>query len=127
MPNQSPYNITVNVKTTYIAEQSDPTEDRYVFAYTINIENQGKVPAKLMTRHWVITDADGNEQEVFGEGVVGEQPYLKPGDHFEYTSGTILDTPLGCMRGHYQLVSDDGTAFEATIPTFTLSQPNILH
>lgn len=121
------HKIDVLVKSTYIAEHSTPSEGRFVFAYTINIQNQGNIAAKLITRHWVITDADGNEQEVFGEGVVGEQPLLQPGENFEYTSGTVLDTPIGCMHGHYQMVDSDGHAFQTQIPAFTLSQPGQLH
>ena len=119
--------IDVAVKTRYIAEQSDPDVDRYVFSYTITISNTGKLAAKLLTRHWVITDANGEVQEVHGEGVVGEQPYLRPGESFEYTSGTVMDTPVGSMKGSYQMVTDDGAAFDANIPVFTLSMPNALH
>jgi ApaG protein len=98
-----------------------------VFSYTITISNTGKLAAKLLTRHWVITDANGEVQEVHGEGVVGEQPYLRPGESFEYTSGTVMDTPVGSMEGSYQMVTDDGSAFDARIPVFTLSMPNALH
>ena len=121
------YNIQVQVETQYIAEQSVPGEDRYVFAYTITILNQGDVPAKLLTRHWIITNADGKVQEVRGDGVVGEQPHLQPGDGFRYTSGTVLETPVGSMHGSYQMHADDGIEFEATISPFTLSMPNTLH
>ena len=121
------YNIQVEVETRYMAEQSDPNRNRHVFAYTITIVNQGSVPARLLTRHWVITDAEGKVQEVRGEGVVGEQPYLKPGDGFRYTSGTILETPVGSMQGSYQMVADDGTEFDAEIPAFNLAVPNALH
>ncbi len=121
------YNIQVEVETRYMAEQSDPNQNRHVFAYTITIVNQGSVPARLLTRHWVITDAEGKVQEVRGEGVVGEQPYLKPGDGFRYTSGTILETPVGSMQGSYQMVADDGTEFDAEIPAFNLAVPNALH
>ena len=119
--------IDVNVKTQYIAEQSSPEDDRYIFAYTITISNNGKVAAKLLTRHWLINDANGNVQEVHGEGVVGEQPYLRPGESFKYTSGTVIETPVGSMGGSYQMVTDDGKAFDAEIPVFTLSLPNALH
>src|SRR6185369_13115610 len=115
--------IQVAVKTTYLPAQSAPEQNRYVFAYTITITNTGNVPAKLVTRHWLITDANNHTQEVRGEGVVGEQPYLVPGMSFEYTSGTVLETPVGVMRGSYQLVADDGTPFDAEIPAFTLSTP----
>lgn len=122
-----PYNTTVSVETNYIPEQSDPDNERYVFAYTITIKNEGSVPAKLLTRHWIITDADGRTQEVRGDGVVGEQPYLQPGEGFQYTSGTMLDTPVGSMQGSYQMVADDGQEFECPINPFTLSMPNKLH
>jgi len=121
------YNTTVSVVTSYIPEQSDPDNDRFAFAYTITIKNEGSVPAKLLSRHWIITDADGSSQEVRGEGVVGEQPYLQPGEDFEYTSGTLLDTPVGSMRGSYQMLADDGKEFECPIAPFTLSMPNKLH
>ncbi len=121
------HNIEVTVRTTYVPSQSAPENNRYVFAYTITITNAGAVPARLLTRHWVITDANQKTQEVRGEGVVGEQPYLVPGMSFEYTSGTILETPVGIMRGSYQMVADDGTHFDAEIPAFTLSVPRTLH
>jgi ApaG protein len=119
--------IQVSVKTTYLPAQSVPEQNRYVFAYTITITNTGNVPAKLVTRHWLITDANNHTHEVRGEGVVGEQPYLVPGMTFEYTSGTVLETPVGVMRGSYQLLADDGTSFDAEIPAFTLSTPRTLH
>jgi len=119
--------IQVSVKTAYLPTQSAPDQNRYVFAYTITITNTGNIPAKLVTRHWLITDANNHTHEVRGEGVVGEQPYLVPGMTFEYTSGTVLETPVGVMRGSYQLVADDGTAFDAEIPAFTLSTPRTLH
>lgn len=121
------YNTTVSVVSSYIPEQSDPDNDRFAFAYTITIKNEGSVPAKLLSRHWIITDADGSSQEVRGEGVVGEQPHLNPGEDFEYTSGTLLDTPVGSMRGSYQMLADDGKEFECPIAPFTLSMPNKLH
>jgi len=117
----------MKVNTAYIDSQSEPDAGRYVFAYTITITNKGSVPARLLTRHWVITDANEKVQEVRGEGVVGEQPYLRPGTSFEYTSGTMIQTPVGSMRGSYQMVADDGTHFDAEIPIFTLSSPQILH
>ncbi len=119
--------IEVDVETNYIKEQSAPEENRYVFAYTVTIHNAGKIAAKLLTRPWIINDANGNVQEVHGEGVVGEQPYLIPGDSFEYTSGTVLETPVGSMQGSYQMVTDNGQAFDAEIPAFTLSLPHTLH
>jgi len=121
------YDTRVEVQTSYISDQSEPDEQRFVFSYTITIENHGGIPAKLLTRHWYITDADGNVQEVEGDGVVGEQPHLKPGDGFRYTSGTILKTPVGSMHGIYHMLADDGTEFDAPIPPFTLSVPNTLH
>lgn len=123
----SRYHIDVSVKTAYIDAQSDPDANRFVFSYTITIANDGSEAAKLLSRHWYITDANNEVQEVVGEGVVGEQPYLKPGETFEYTSGTILETPVGSMHGSYQMVADDGTAFDADIPAFGLSQPNVLN
>ena len=119
--------IEVIVATRYLDDQSIPDDDRYVFAYTIRIHNVGEVPARLVSRHWLITDANGKVQEVRGEGVVGEQPWLRPGEHFEYTSGAVLETPLGTMRGSYQMLADDGTTFDAMIDPFTLSIPRTLH
>ena len=127
LENKQDAHIDVGVKTQYIEEQSSPDEDRFVFSYTINIHNSGSIAAKLLTRHWIINDANGNMQEVHGEGVVGEQPYLRPGESFEYTSGTVIETPVGSMEGSYQMVTDDGLAFDANIPAFTLSLPNALH
>jgi len=122
-----PYNTQVDVETAYIEEQSDPNQNRYVFSYTITIRNEGTVPAKLLTRHWIITDAEGKIQEVEGEGVVGEQPHLDPGEGFRYTSGTVLETPVGSMQGTYHMIADDGVEFEAEIPAFTLAIPRTLH
>lgn len=121
------HSIEVTVKTSYVPAQSAPENNRYVFAYTVTITNAGEMPARLLTRHWIITDANQKTQEVRGEGVVGEQPYLVPGMSFEYTSGTILETPVGVMRGSYQMEADDGTRFSAEIPAFTLSVPRTLH
>ncbi len=121
------YKIQVEVETLYVEEQSLPEQDHYVFAYTISIYNDGNIPARLLNRHWVITDANNKVQEVKGEGVVGEHPYLKPGEHYRYTSGTMLETPVGTMRGSYQMIADDGVEFEADIPSFTLSMPRTLH
>lgn len=121
------YRIDVKVKTTYVETQSEPRLDRYVFAYTITIHNIGTVAARLLTRHWLITDAHDKVQEVQGDGVVGEQPHLRPGGKFEYTSGTVIGTPVGTMEGSYQMRADDGTEFEADIPVFTLSTPQTLH
>lgn len=120
-------NIVVEATPYFIAEQSAPEQGRYVFAYTITITNEGSVSAKLLQRHWLITDANGKIQEVRGDGVIGEQPHLKPGETFRYTSGAILETPVGIMQGHYTMRSDDGDHFNATIPQFTLSIPRVLH
>ncbi len=125
--NETKHQVQVAVRTTYLPAQSAPDQNRYVFAYTITITNAGSMSAKLVTRHWVITDANNRIQEVHGEGVVGEQPYLSPGMSFEYTSGTVLETPVGVMHGSYQMIADDGTSFDAEIPAFTLSTPRILH
>lgn len=121
------HKISVEVETSYLEDQSEPRERRYVFAYTITIRNEGEVPAKLLTRHWVITDANGRVQEVRGDGVVGEQPYLKPGQGFRYSSGAVLETPVGAMQGSYQMVDDDGATFDAAIPAFRLAIPGMLH
>ncbi|MGH8600326.1 MAG: Co2+/Mg2+ efflux protein ApaG [Burkholderiales bacterium] len=121
------HNITVTAHSIFIPEQSDAENEHYVFAYTITITNTGTVPAQLVSRHWVITDADSQVQEVRGLGVVGEQPYLKPDESFEYTSGAAIATPVGTMRGSYQMVAEDGLHFDAAIPEFTLSMPRVLH
>jgi ApaG protein len=121
------YEFDIDVATRYLDEQSEPEQDRYVFAYTIHIRNNGSVPAQLLGRHWVITDANGVVQEVTGEGVVGEQPWLQPGEDFSYTSGAVLQTNLGTMQGCYDMLADDGTRFEALIPAFTLCVPRTLH
>jgi ApaG protein len=121
------HRISIDVETTYLDDQSEPREQRYVFAYTITIRNEGEVPAKLLTRHWIITDANGRVQEVRGDGVVGEQPYLKPGQGFRYSSGAVLETPVGTMQGSYQMIADDGAQFDAPIPTFRLAMPGMLH
>jgi len=124
---EADYAIDIDVATRFLEDQSAPEEDRYVFAYTIRIRNRGQVPAQLLGRHWIITDANGKVQEVNGEGVVGEQPHLRPGEDFRYTSGAVLETPLGTMRGSYDMLADDGTRFDAPIPQFTLSIPRTLH
>jgi ApaG protein len=121
--NDEQHRIHVGVETAYITEQSDPDQDRFVFAYTITISNQGAAPAKLLNRHWVITDANGKVQEVRGPGVVGEQPHLKPGEEFRYTSGTVLETPVGSMEGEYEMVDDHGDHFLAPIAPFSLAGP----
>ena len=121
------YDITVNSETNYIADQSLPDDNRYVFSYTISITNTGSVPAKLLRRHWIITDANNKVEEVHGDGVVGEQPYLLPGETYRYTSGAILETPVGCMEGNYDMIADDGVEFEARIPVLSLKVPYTLH
>ena len=121
------YNIRVTVDTVYVEDQSDPETDRYVFAYTITIENPGSITARLLNRRWIITDASGQVQEVKGEGVVGEQPILQPGGTFRYTSAAMIETPVGTMTGSYEMVADDGVRFDAEIPAFKLSAPNLLH
>ena len=121
------YQFDIEIATRFLDEQSVPEEGRYVFAYTVHIRNDGKVPARLLGRHWLITDGNGKEQEVVGEGVVGEQPWLRPGEGFEYTSGAVLETDIGTMRGSYDVLADDGTRFAAPIPPFTLSIPRTLH
>jgi len=119
--------IRVEVETSYIEEQSDPRDKRFVFSYTITIRNEGQVPARLLTRHWIITDANGNVKETRGDGVVGEQPYLKPGQGFRYSSGAVIETPVGTMQGSYQMIADDGQHFDAPIAPFRLAMPGVLH
>ena len=119
--------LKITVETHYLAEQSEPESERYVFAYTITIQNTGEVAARLLDRHWIITDANGKVQEVNGEGVVGEQPYLQPGEGFRYSSGAILETPVGAMQGSYRMVADDGQHFDAPIAPFRLAMPGLLH
>jgi ApaG protein len=127
MASEKEYAIDVSAATLYLAEQSDEAAGRYVFAYTITLRNTGSVAAQLISRHWVITDAQGLVQEVRGLGVVGAQPLLQPGESFEYTSGASIATSVGTMKGSYQMVAADGTRFEAPIPEFTLSVPRVLH
>jgi ApaG protein len=119
--------IRVSVETSYMADQSDPGGQRYVFSYTITILNEGSEPARLLRRHWIITDANGKVQEVRGDGVVGEQPHLPPGRGFRYSSGAILETPVGTMQGSYQMETDQGTHFDAPIAPFRLAMPGILN
>ena len=123
---QESHKIRVEVSTSYLDEQSSPSERRYVFSYTITIRNEGQRPAKLLTRHWIITDANGRVKEVRGEGVVGEQPHLEPGQGFRYSSGAVLETPVGTMEGSYQMVDADGQRFDAPIAPFRLALPGIL-
>ena len=121
------YKINVIVGTQYIEAESNPEADRYVFAYTIQIHNHGNIAAKLLSRHWIITDANNRIQEVKGKGVVGEQPHLKPGESFQYTSGTMMETPVGSMQGTYQMVADDQHHFDAIIEPFSLALPRMLN
>ena len=127
MDNNEKYRINVTVRVNYLSEQSDEADNRFVFAYTIHLTNIGHATAKLVSRHWVITDANRHVQEVRGQGVVGEQPVLKPGQSFEYTSGTVLSTQVGTMSGSYQMVAEDDTQFDALVPQFVLSVPRVLH
>ena len=121
------YDIDVSVETFYLEERSLPVENRFVFAYTITITNRGTKGAQLLRRHWIVTDSDERVQDVRGDGVVGEQPHLSPGESYQYTSGTVLETPVGTMQGSYQMIADDGTAFDAKIPLFVLSAKQTLH
>lgn len=127
MDENNKYDISVKAVATFVPEQSDEQDNRYVFAYTITITNTGGVAAQLIRRHWIITDASNQTQEVSGLGVVGEQPYLRPGESFQYSSGSSIATPVGTMRGTYQMVAEDGTKFDANIPEFVLSVPRVLH
>ena len=127
MVDKKSYDIAVTVQTRFLNEQSAPDDNRFVFAYTIRIANAGSMPARLLTRHWIITDANGKVQEVRGDGVVGEQPWLRPGDDFNYTSGAVLETAVGTMRGSYQMLADDGRHFDAAIPEFVLAIPRTVH
>jgi ApaG protein len=121
------YAFSVSVETAYLADQSDPEGNQYAFSYTITISNVGNIAAQLISRHWVITDANNKVQEVKGLGVVGAQPLLQPGQQFQYTSGTLLATPIGSMRGTYKVVAEDGTLFDAVIASFTLAVPRMLN
>ena len=121
------FDIGIEVITDYVSEQSEPSADRYVFAYTITITNNGNVPARLISRHWIITDANGKVQEVSGDGVVGEQPHLEPGQEFRYSSGAVLETPVGAMQGLYRMEAENGVNFDAPIAPFTLAVPGVLH
>lgn len=123
----STYRLNVTVRTRYVPEQSDADEARYVFAYTITITNTGDIASQVISRHWIITNAEAHVEEVKGLGVVGHQPLLSPGESFEYTSGTALATPNGSMRGSYFVVAEDGTRFEAPVPEFSLAVPRSLH
>lgn len=121
------HDIAVSVETRFLDEQSKPQENHYVFAYTITIRNRGSIGARLLSRHWIITDGNGDVQEVRGDGVVGEQPWMSPGQGYDYTSGAVLETAVGTMRGSYRMLAEDGTQFDADIPSFVLSIPRTLH
>ncbi len=127
MEKNVPHGIIIQTQVNYLPDQSDESGNRFVFSYTISITNLGSASAKLISRHWIITDAYNHVQEVRGQGVVGEQPLLKPSQSFEYTSGTVLTTQVGTMRGSYQMQADDGSTFEVDIPQFVLSVPRVLH
>jgi len=127
MENNSLYKIQIVAQVKHLAEQSDEADNRFVFSYTITLTNNGESTVQLLSRHWIITDSNNQVQEVRGQGVVGEQPVLKPGQSFGYTSGTVLSTPVGTMTGSYQMVAEDGTKFDAPIPQFVLSVPRVLH
>ena len=124
---KKPYDISVSVSSRFLEDQSMPDEQRYVFAYTIRIANEGSVGARLLTRHWIVTDGNGEVSEVRGDGVIGEQPWMQPGADYEYTSGAVLKTGIGTMQGSYRMEADDGTCFDAAIPAFVLSTPRTLH
>jgi ApaG protein len=121
------FKIAISVTTKYLSEESDQINHQHVFAYTITITNRGQLGARLLNRHWLITDGNGRTQEVHGEGVVGEQPHLKPGQNFSYTSYAIIDTPIGSMHGSYQMMSEEGELFEAQIPAFNLVNLSLIH
>ena len=121
------YEIDIEVETSYMAEHSEPDEDRYVFAYTITLVNKGSISATLLSRRWIITDSENHTEEVEGDGVVGEQRTLQPGEGFRYTSGTVIETPVGTMHGIYRMVAEDGQTFDTDIPEFVLSAPRVLH
>ncbi|WP_101925186.1 MULTISPECIES: Co2+/Mg2+ efflux protein ApaG [Luteimonas] len=127
MDETADYTLEIQIATRFLDDESKPDDDRYVFAYTIQIRNVGRRPAQLVSRHWIITDAHGRVEEVRGDGVVGEQPRLEPGEAFTYTSGAVLKTAVGTMEGSYDMLGDDGAHFDAPIPPFTLSIPRTLH
>jgi len=121
------YRIRISVESAYLDSESDPDDERFVFSYTVTIENLGNTSAQLLNRHWLIIDGNGREQEVKGEGVVGEQPLIEPGTGYQYTSGTMLETPVGIMQGSYQMLGSNGLLFDAEIKPFTLAIPRVLH
>ncbi|CAI8374552.1 MAG: Protein ApaG [Gammaproteobacteria bacterium] len=120
-------NISISIDTTYLQQESDPENNKFYFLYTVSIVNKGNIGAKLLSRHWVIEDANGKIQNVKGEGVVGDQPYINPGDEYQYTSGTVLETSLGTMKGSYQMINDSENYFDAVIPEFILTIPRVIH
>jgi ApaG protein len=124
---ESAHKIAISIETEYLVEESDDINQQHVFLYTINIVNEGTMATRLLGRHWFITDSDGNTKEVKGEGVVGEQPHLKPGENFQYTSYAIINTPIGSMQGTYQMISEDGQFFNAEIPSFLLANPLLIN
>jgi ApaG protein len=124
---QKQHDISITSKTSYLADQSSPDQARFVFAYTMTITNKGLTPATLLRRHWIITDANSKVQEVRGDGVIGQQPLIMPGESHQYTSAAVIETPVGCMQGSYEMSADDGVEFEAPITVFNLSMPNVLH
>ena len=126
-PANEEYRIRISVESAYLDSESDPDDERFVFSYTVTIENLGNTPAQLLNRHWIIIDGNGREQEVKGEGVVGEQPLIEPGTGYQYTSGTMLETPVGIMQGSYQMLGSNGLLFDAEIKPFTLAIPRVLH
>ena len=119
--------ISISIDTTYLHQESDPENNKFYFLYTVSIINKGNIGAKLLSRHWVIEDANGKVQDVKGEGVVGDQPYINPGDEYQYTSGTVLETSLGTMKGSYQMINDSEKYFDAEIPEFVLTIPRVIH
>ena len=120
-------NISISINTTYLQQESDPKNNKFYFLYTVSIVNNGSMGAKLLSRHWVIEDSNGKVQHVKGEGVVGDQPHMNPGDEYQYTSGTILETSFGTMKGSYQMINDSENYFDAEIPEFILSIPRVIH
>ena len=120
-------NISISINTTYLQQESDPKNNKFYFLYTVSIVNNGSIGAKLLSRHWVIEDSNGKVQHVKGDGVVGDQPYITPGDEYQYTSGTILETSFGTMKGSYQMINDSENYFDAEIPEFILSIPRVIH
>lgn len=127
MEKSNPHSFVIQTRVNYLPDQSDEAGNRFVFSYTITITNLGSIAAKLVSRHWIITDAHNHVQEVRGQGVVGEQPLLGPNQSFEYTSGTVLSTQVGTMRGSYRMHAGDGAQFDVGIPQFVLSVPRVLH